>query len=45
MTRFFFAGALLAASFAAQYYMTKALEETVAEYANKKAAEQNAPAN
>lgn len=45
MTRFFFAGALLAFSFATQYYMTKVLEETVEEIANKKAAEQNAPAN
>ena len=45
MTRFFVAGTLLAFSFATQYYMTKVLEETIEEYASKKAAELNAPAN
>jgi len=45
MTRVVFSVALLAVSFATQYYMTKVLEETVEEYARKKAAELNTPAN
>ncbi len=45
MTRVVFAVAILAASFALQHYADKKLEAKFHEILNKKAAEQNAPAN
>lgn len=45
MNRVVFAVAALAASFALQYYVDKKLEAKFQQALNKKAAEQNAPAN
>lgn len=45
MTRFFFAGAAIAASFALKHYADKMLEKKIKRALNKKIAEQNAPAN
>ncbi|MBF0966675.1 MAG: hypothetical protein HXK09_05900 [Actinomyces bouchesdurhonensis] len=45
MTRVVFAVAALAASFALQHYANKKLEAKFQQALNKKAAEQNAPAN
>lgn len=45
MNRVALAVALLAASFALQHYVDKKLEAKFQEILNKKAAEQNAPAN
>lgn len=45
MNRVVLAVALLAASFALQHYANKKIEAKFCEVLNKKAAEQNAPAN
>ncbi len=45
MTRVVFAVAAIAASFALKHYANKMLEKKVQRAINKKAAEQNAPAN
>ena len=45
MTRVVFAVAALAASFALKHYANKMLDKKIKRALNKKAAEQNAPAN